>query len=298
MDAKQNPFSLYDFLGYFTPGAVFLYGFVAVINRFYDYKLHESFASRGFNSGETAVALVLLAYILGHALNFLSSVFVEKFSIWMHGYPSKYLLNSNHCGYLKNKGKDGKEEDLAGLSKVIRGLVWLFMLPVAVLDKVLGDWLNARNVYVKGLDDGLSPIIRAKIEALLTDNSGLTEPPEGYHWSKDDFFRFVTHYVLVNSEHHISSLKNYVALYGFTRTMTFLGIIAFWGSLFILLISPSESNAMKIIIATSIPFSYIYYMAFNKFNRRFTLEAFMALAVSYEMKAKIKPKQFEQKLSK
>lgn len=282
MDAKQNPFSLYDFLGYFTPGAVFLYGLVAVANRFIGYKLHELFDDQGFNGGETTVALVLLAYILGHSLSFLSSVIVEKFSIWMHGYPSKYLLKSTHYGYLKNSGKDGRAEDLGCMPKAIRGLVWLFMLPVAVLDKVLGDWLNARNVYVKVLDDGLSQIIRAKSEALITDNSDLPGLP-------DDFFRFVTHYALVNSEHHITSLKNYVALYGFTRTMTFLCILAFWGSLFVLLFSASESNVMKIILATSIPFSYIYYMAFNKFNRRFTLEAFMALAVNYEMKSKINP---------
>ena len=31
MDIKQNPFSLYDFLGYFTPGAIFLYGAFAVV---------------------------------------------------------------------------------------------------------------------------------------------------------------------------------------------------------------------------------------------------------------------------
>jgi hypothetical protein len=282
MDAKQNPFSLYDFLGYFTPGAVFLYGLVAVANRFFGYKLHESFTAQGFNGGETTVALVLLAYILGHSLSFLSSVIVEKFSIWMHGYPSKYLLNSKHCGYLKNKGKDGEEEDLDSMPKVIRGLVWLFMLPVAVLDKVLGDWLNARNVYVKVLDDGLSQIILEKSEALLADKSDLHELP-------DDFFRFVTHYALVNSEHHITSLKNYVALYGFTRTMTFLCILAFWGSLFVVSFSGSESNVMKTILVVSIPFSYIYYMAFNKFNRRFTLEAFMALAVNYEKKSKINP---------
>lgn len=29
---KQNPFSLYDFLGYFTPGAIFLYGCMAAIS--------------------------------------------------------------------------------------------------------------------------------------------------------------------------------------------------------------------------------------------------------------------------
>jgi hypothetical protein len=30
MDLKQNPFSFYDFLGYFTPGAIFLYAALVV----------------------------------------------------------------------------------------------------------------------------------------------------------------------------------------------------------------------------------------------------------------------------
>lgn len=74
--------------------------------------------------------------------------------------------------------------------------------------------------------------------------------------------------------------------------MTFLCILAFWGSLFVLSFSATESNVMKTILVASIPFSNIYYMAFNKFNRRFTLEAFMALALNYEMKSKIDPKKF------
>lgn len=30
INTKQNPFSIYDFLGYLTPGAVFIYGYVLV----------------------------------------------------------------------------------------------------------------------------------------------------------------------------------------------------------------------------------------------------------------------------
>ena len=30
MNIKQNPFSFYDFLGYFTPGAIFLYGVLLI----------------------------------------------------------------------------------------------------------------------------------------------------------------------------------------------------------------------------------------------------------------------------
>lgn len=30
MELNQNPFSLYDFLGYFIPGAIFIYGAIAI----------------------------------------------------------------------------------------------------------------------------------------------------------------------------------------------------------------------------------------------------------------------------
>lgn len=96
MESKQNPFSLYDFLGYFTPGAVFLYVSIAISSRFFQFKLHDSLINAGFTKAEITVGLIILAYVLGHVLSFLSSVFVERFSNWMHGYPSKYLLSSNH----------------------------------------------------------------------------------------------------------------------------------------------------------------------------------------------------------
>ncbi len=292
MEPKQNPFSLYDFLGYFTPGAVFLFVSMATSNRFLEFSLHQTFKNRGFTDAEVTVGLIILAYIIGHALSLLSSILVEKFSIWMHGYPSKYLLCKSHCGYLQVKNSLGKGEEIGCKAKLIRILVWIFMAPVAILDKVIGEGFNARNIYVKQLDRGLGPIIRAKMRMLLEDKSGLDDTPEDYHWMRHDFFRFGLHYALIHSEHHIVSIKNYVALYGFTRTMTLLCILIFWGSLGFVMFSGTPSHVLNILLMISGPFAYIYYMAFNKFNRRYTLEVLMAVAVHYDSGRKLDPKDF------
>lgn len=98
---KQNPFSLYDFLGYFTPGAVLLYAVFAICNRFLGYNINERMINLGFTESQILVGLILLSYILGHALSLSSSLFVEKFAIWLHGYPSKYLLRIKSPGYLR-----------------------------------------------------------------------------------------------------------------------------------------------------------------------------------------------------
>ena len=101
---KQNPFSLYDFLGYFTPGAILLYGCIltlghtqpdgSVINYVNQYQ--------GLDKTQFYTLFILIAYISGHFLNFLSSITIECYSNWAFGYPSKYLLDKiiQVCGEL------------------------------------------------------------------------------------------------------------------------------------------------------------------------------------------------------
>jgi hypothetical protein len=282
MDSKQNPFSLYDFLGYFTPGAIFLYISAAVSNRFFKFEFHKSLSERGFTDLETYVGLVLLAYVIGHALSFLSSAIVEKFSIWTHGYPSKYLTGTLSPGYLQTIGINGESLPIPCHAKLIRIIVWIIMFPVAMQDLVVGRGLSARSIYVKSLDRGTTEIIRMKIIALLKDKYGMGTLPKHLKPQNNDFFRLSYHYVLTKSLNHITSLKNYVALYGFTRTMTFLSIILFWSTLAFLIFNESKSNILNGMLMLSVPFSFIYYMAFNKFVRRFTLEVLMALVVTYD----------------
>lgn len=286
MDNNQSPFSLYDFLGYFLPGAVFLYGAVAIVGRFYGFQFHSELGTRGFNHLETYAGLIILAYILGHALSFLSSVVIEKFSIWMHGYPSKYLLGLDHPGYFSLPG--GTTPLPCGV-KFMRLCVWIFLLPISFQEYIFGNLLGRRNVYVSPADSTLRAIIKAKICDLLEENSGLMHPPEGWSWKKHDFFRFVYHYVLANSQVHRGAFRNYVALFGLSRTLALISVFAFWFSLGMLIYCDFDSRILKIMFFSSIPLSFIYYMTYNKFFRRFSLEVLMALATTHKVKNPIDP---------
>ena len=74
MDLKQNPFSLYDFLGYFTPGALFLYGLMAAYAHAQPLitVLGNITATLSFKTPEVYIPFILVAYATG-SLSFLSS---------------------------------------------------------------------------------------------------------------------------------------------------------------------------------------------------------------------------------
>ena len=83
---KKNPFSLFDFLGYVFPGAfalliVYLISECQGVSSFWKEIQDIPF------KWEDTILLTLLSYILGHFLAYVSSLTVEKFSIWLYGYP-------------------------------------------------------------------------------------------------------------------------------------------------------------------------------------------------------------------
>ena len=96
MEPKQNPFSVYDFLGYFVPGALFFYslGIVARHSELLaDLKLKfTQMIGNEPNQVSFYLPFVLFSYLVGHALSLTSGLTVERFANWCHGYPSKYLL--------------------------------------------------------------------------------------------------------------------------------------------------------------------------------------------------------------
>ena len=91
MDLKQNPFSLYDFLGYLIPGALFLYTAEVVVVSFEVTKVAdypnllqmvkavvEAMDNRlVMLSWHTYIPLTILAYTVGQILSFLSSISIE-----------------------------------------------------------------------------------------------------------------------------------------------------------------------------------------------------------------------------
>lgn len=135
MELKQNPFSFYDFLGYFTPGAIFIYGFMAITS-------HSGILTLDFTesfSVQFYVPFVLGSYALGHLLSFISSVLIEKYTIWLIGYPSKYLLGIKAESYLSHNW-------------FIRLAVLLFLLPVSLFECFLNFTLKYRQTFSKSLD--------------------------------------------------------------------------------------------------------------------------------------------------
>jgi|YelNatPaOPRAMG01_1025707.scaffolds.fasta_scaffold118533_2 hypothetical protein len=267
MKIEKNPFSIYDFLGYFIPGAFFVYGLVfilSIINRnttnLLDIKLDI----------DQYLIAIIICYIIGHITSYLSSITVEVFSVWSLGYPSKYLLNYEFRGFWRNLFKDKNI-----LRNFVRVLMCLFIYPVLLTDLLVRNIFKIRQVLGKPLDEMTISIITKKIEQFTKEKMSISEEHLPLHTGDKDFFRFLYHYSMEKCPAHNIKLDNYVALYGFTRTLCFNMIVMSWIVLIITL-SNSFQKSSIIIIAILVMLSGIFYLDFNKFYRKFSVEAFMA----------------------
>lgn len=276
MEERPNPFSLYDFLGYFVPGAIFLFALSFLRHRL---PLLEAIL-RPFPEGhemgaeaslEYYVPFILFAYLAGHLLSVISSYTVERYSLWRYGYPSKYLLNVPNPGYwrLINDGVQKRHRF------ILRVLVPALLAPVTVLDLLLG-----REIYAKALDKLLNKIISDRVAQLVNNKGGYSalNAVSDIESSDQDWYRFAYHYALENAPGHAPKMQNYVALYGFGRNITLLGVIFFW----LLLFGSSDFPLNHIYWGIADGFvSFVAFIGFNKFYRRFSLEGFMAFVVVY-----------------
>lgn len=278
---KQNPFSVYDFLGYLVPGAVLIYSYLII-----DYiKEHNGLKINDFIKDfkdlqiEGIFFFIIVAYTLGHLISFVSAITVEKYSNWKYNYPSKYLMNMGHEGFWKSS-KNWK--DVAW-----RIIIIVLLLPCVICDFILGQLLGFKMFYVKPVDDLLQDLILYKTNNLL-DKLGLNKigKPELYNdgeTNRFDFHRIITHYAYENSKNHQSKMSNYVALYGFLRTLCliFNFLTIYFVSRTILFSKFDISNL--IITATLLFICYISFMAFMKFYRRYTLEGLMVIAIDTDL---------------
>lgn len=272
MDIKQNPFSFYDFLGYFTPGAILLYLAAYFSKTIWPQAptFHELAAQAGLEKAEAYIPFVLFAYAIGHVLSFTSSVTIERYSLWAMGYPSKYLLGVKHKGYFH-------AERHPYLRRFIRVTVFLLILPISAMDLLLGRALGMRDLYAKPLDDLLIALIRQKVWKLLTTRGGIDPATHGTA-GDHDFFRYAYHYSVENSPNHLPKMQNYVALFGFLRNISLITVLAFWPTA----VGVYNGVVSWQVLLALVAVSYLAFMAFVKFYRRFCLEALMATAVTVE----------------
>lgn len=275
---KQNPFSLYDFLGYFIPGAMLVY-----LIQFFEYaeNLAENFELKNFVATNFDFQLdkflffMIISYSIGHLLNFISSITIERYANWKYNYPSKYLLGFEYSGFWNTSN--------------IKGIIWriflmIIILPVTIFDFLLGEILGFKNFYTRKLDKFLIDLISLKGQKLF--NKLADGQLNGYEDSKIrnyDFHRIITHYTFEHSKNHQFKMVNYVILYGFLRTFTLLSTIFFW---YLFITHFYELGNLTVLISLLIisSIAYIFFMAFMKFYRRYTLEGLMLIAINEDLK--------------
>ncbi|WP_421806420.1 hypothetical protein [Flagellimonas sp.] len=271
---KQNPFSLYDFLGYFVPGALLIYiilFFRFILESKCGFDLMSFFASISDLRLEQFLFFIIVSYSLGHLINFVSSITIEKYAIWKYDYPSKYLL-----------GFEKKDYWVKGIGCLWRGLLPVLILPTTIFDLLLGDLLGFKNFYTRSLDAFLRELIKEKclvlVNKLFKDIGGSEETQK---ISKYDFFRIFAHYSFEHSKNHQFKMVNYVALYGFLRVLTLISTISFWVVLYLMVFYENvEFNVLILLILGLV--NYTFFMAFMKFYRRYTLEALMLIAIDVD----------------
>ena len=293
----KNPFSLFDFLGYIFPGAftlLVIFYFVKMEPLDFVEPMYISdmmVTVKGWlNVSESIVScsvFLILSYILGHLVAYISSITIEKFVIWWYGFPSEFLLTEEgrywhvlHDGIsmLRNKNYHYKSDIFR--TYLLRFVVSMMLFPILIptfFVKVLG-W---DDFFVKTLDAYLKDIILYKRKAL----SKHLNLPDSTHYDKVDYHRVIYHYVYEKADSHRQKMDIYVALYDFLRSLTliFVGIFmyvmtyVFWNDCEI---GPYYWwSLLGLLIVT-----YLFYMGFFKFYRRFTLEAFMCLVSISELK--------------
>ena len=93
-----------------------------------------------------------------------------------------------------------------------------------------------------------------------------------------DYHRIIYHYVYEVKSAHQVKMDNYVALYDFMRSMTLIMNLTFLYAVYYI-----NTNSVELLwigvwmLISTMLLSYLFFMAFMKFYRRFTLEVMMCL---------------------
>ncbi len=301
---KQNPFSLYDFLGYLIPGSTLIYVYLIIekwSSNKSDFDLEKFLSSLSESNFQDIFFFVIVAYSLGHLISFVSSITVEKYGNWRYGYPSKtvigyekksyWVLDTEPSTHLTDKYLYETDTVKSSRRKKNFGrfILVLIILPLFLIEYIVGIKFNFKNFYSKGLDPYLMDSIKEKTIFLL--NSIKNDPDSSVAESKlktIDFNRIVHHYAFENSKEHQFRMVNYVALYGFLRNLVLTFVFAFWFYFVISLKTIDLDlrinwkmigwNCLIMVI------SFISFMAYMKFYRRYTLEGLMLIVVDKELK--------------
>ncbi|AUJ81079.1 hypothetical protein CWI88_08500 [Enterobacter cancerogenus] len=272
---NQNPFSIYDFLGYLIPGGLFLYLlYFCGITLDWDVIIQikkTAIAQESTLSLLGYSSIVILAYIIGHAIAICSAFLVEKYMNDTLQYPSIYLFWE-----LNNNFKDEVKKGWGRKSKYF--IIKTILCPIWFLDIFTFNKLYSREL-TKELAKPLWEKLTSSYQKIFSVD--LNQLKTSYAL-QGDLFRLAYHYSYEHSSNHQPKIQNYVALYGFCRNVCLVFLLFFWVA-FVTLITnflTDERFGFNFISSlTMLLMTYVFYCGFVKFYRRFTLEVFMAFSV-------------------
>lgn len=274
MKLSANPFSLYDFLSYFLTGFLCLYLLKAGLDNkiFVIFNLEDCFLSF-YKSKPTEfdyTFIIIVSYLTGHLLSFISSITIERYNIYIYGYPSKYLLELKpNEPSLKNYFSDVG----TWRHRFMRIVIFLTLLPIVLLDVISNRVFKLRTFFTRPYSKDLISLIKKKIEKIYTDELFEKKDHKGEEYLLTDFFSPIYHFIMQHSEKHYIRSQNFVALYGLMRNLALLFVSLGW----LIIISAIINLEWKHlpIAFSSILISFIFFLAYLKFFRKFTEEVLL-----------------------
>ena len=277
MKLSTNPFSLYDFLGYFLTGflCVYLLNFgvlSGVIKSDLLLNLIDKFSKQN-NKEFDDIFIIIFCYVTGHTISFISSITIEQYNIFVYKYPSKYLLNKvgSKAGWKDYFTKGQKTKNFH------RFVLLLILAPLVIIDLIFGHFLKFKKFFTRSINNSLIPIVDKKLSKIYSERMLDINDHKGESYIIDEYFLPIYHYVIEKSDKHNLKSQNYVALYGFLRNMTLLSMITSWS--LILFFNSSEIILSCYLLVGNLLLTYIFFLGYLKFFRLFSREViFGALA--------------------
>lgn len=282
MEPKSPQFSAYDFLGYLLPGLVFMA--LADCTWLYHVKpcsfslefLVKRYSELSWNN---AIPLALLGYFFGHMVSFCSSIIIEGHAKRMHGEPStlgirNYAFDYFHAG----KWRAGRRVEYVSLIffRFVRGVV---VFPIGWIECIFARMLSLSKRFNGRINSILLACLESAEQRLL-ERLGvdakirLSDGTAELQWG-NGLERLGLHYALETASAHVTSLRNYVVLYGFLRSMTFILLISAWTVSVHLFLQNQWMNGFVILVSSGLLIAPCY-CAFLKLWTRYHREALMA----------------------
>lgn len=304
-DSETSHFSLFDFLGYLIPGAICLlvirWAVLLWDISFWGIKDWILLLEVNLRNDDSSLLFslwgIVLSYLMGHLLAFLSSVTVEVLSHKLYGYPSDFLLKRFSLEEARNIINEKKEKDYSApktLTAILYGLIIIILAPISLPAFLFGKLLRFELYYLKPLDEMYAwnimdrlCVLMEKLNIDMDEGKKVTTTRFGRQVERNlhdsDFHRIAYHYEYEKTERHQNKLDSYIALYDFMRAVTFLAVSLLWVFIIILTKQSLWCPQAVLFMFFFLPLPYMCFMAFMKFYRRHTLETFMCLLTDEEL---------------